>query len=135
MGRNTTKTDVLSKTPVYVSGPLDFPAGVSFTTTETLVGLDGTGYVNLLSFYNTKDNLVSNVFLVNLDIDGVRAMSATYTIAGSGQLSLIGSFDEGGSAPGYEPTPFRSTFRFLVKSIGAEQSLSMRYTLSYRWVV
>ena len=140
MGRKVNTPDILSRTPVYVSSRQDFNVGTSFTTTETLIDITGAGVIGVLALYNTQGVLSTNTLHVMLDIDGARACSATLSVA-SGVLNVIGSYiEDGGSVydTGYcnafDQIPFKSSFKFAVKSIGQEQSLSLRGVISYRTV-
>lgn len=135
MGRKVTTLGPAEKTPVYISGNTDFNCGTSFTVTETLIDISGSGIVDLLALYNTKDVGVGaySTLIVYVDVDGTRVESLSASMT-SGSYNIIGCFDEWASNHGYQPIPFKSSFKMYLKSSGQENSLSMRGVISYRLV-
>lgn len=137
MGRNVNRPGAVD-TPPYrmsprtASEPLHgqgFAIGKSLTASLTVLDITGAGIVDALGFTGGGLEFGSNAkVMVYLDIDGNRAMSASYTTTFGAALNNIVGMD--GAAEGI---PFNSSFKMVVKSVGQEPaSFSLRGTVIYR---
>lgn len=125
MGRNIADNDILSKSPVYVSGETRIAVGVSLTATVTIVDISGAGILSALILDNATDTSQDNKILTQVTIDDVRCISATASLITT-SYAFIGAYAE--------QIPFSRSVKVAVKSSGPERSLSLVAYISYRTV-